>query len=223
MPRKPKDPTATAKDGSKRRGSRKPIGTGKAGINRGAGKLEVPLTEKQEAFIRLWMVRRNNTRAYAESHPGASYITANTEGSRLFHDPRISQRIKGLLEEESARLKSKAERVTENLAAMAFSSLADVYSQEGNLILPTDLPRDVALAVKKIKRREIIGKDADGKPAVIGHTVEVEMHEKTAALRLLGLEHGMFTEKVEHSMSDEQVLAALDRGRDRARAARKPG
>lgn len=219
MPRKPKDPTATAKDGSRRRaaqkGKGKPSRTGKA--------LALPLTEKQQAFIKWYMVRRNITRAYQEAFPEASYETARAEGSKLYRDPRIASRIKELLEQEAKRLESRAARVTESLAAMAFGNLADVYDKEGNLIPPTELPRDVALALKKLKRREIIGKDAEGKAVVVGHNVEVEMHERTPALRLLGLEHGMFVEKVQHSMSDAEVLAALDRGRDRARAARKAG
>lgn len=220
MPRKPKDPTATAKDGSRRAGPKrkkatKPSRTGKA--------LELPLTPGHEAFIRWYMVRRNITRAYMEAYPEASYSTAGCEGSKLFRDPRISTRINALLEQEAKRLESRAARVTESLAAMAFGNLADVYDKNGNLIPPTELPRDVALAIKKLKRKEIIGKDGEGKAVVVGHNVEVEMHERTPALRLLGLEHGMFVEKVQHSMSDAEVLAALDRGRDRVRAARKAG
>lgn len=220
MPRKPKDPAGVARDGSRRRAAQK--GTGKPSP-RSLKQVALPLTEKQEAFIKWYMVRRNITRAYMEAYPDATYASAGAAGSVLFRDVRISSRIKELLAQEAKRLESRADRVTESLAAMAFGNLADVYDKDGNLIPPTELPRDVALAIKKLKRREIIAKDGDGKPMVVGHNVEVELHERTPALRLLGLEHGMFTEKVEHSLSDEQVLGFLSEGRDRVRAARGQG
>ena len=49
--------------------------------------------------------------------------------------------------------------------------------------LPADLPYPVALAVKKLRRKEILGAPNDaGERQVIGHTIEVEMHDKIAPL-----------------------------------------
>lgn len=197
-----------------RRGRPTTVGQGKA--SRTGRALALPLTEKQEAFILAWMVRRNATRAYQDAYPGARYSTASAEGSRLFRDHRISQEIQKLLAEERIRLTSNAQTVTDTLAAMAFTSLADVLDDQGNVIPLTELPRDVALAIKKIKRREIIGL-VDGQKAVVGHTIQVEMHDKVQPLRLLGLEVGMFTEKVVQS-GDDAFLRALHEGRERALA-----
>jgi phage terminase small subunit len=176
-----------------------------------------PLTPKQEAFIVAWLVRRNSTRAYMDAYPGASYSTASGEGSRLFRDPRISLEIKKLLAAERERLAVTAQTVTDALAAMAFTTIGDVYTEEGTIIAPADMPRDVALAVKRIKRREILmATEGDaGKRKVIGYSIEIEMHDKVAPLRLLGLELGMFTEKVEQT-ADDALLVALREGRERA-------
>jgi len=197
-----------------RRGRPTTVGQGKP--SRTGRALTLPLTPKQEAFILAWMVRRNATRAYQDAYPGACYSTASAEGSRLFRDHRISQKIQQLLAEERTRITSNAHKVTDTLAAIAFSSLADVLDDQGNVIPLTNLPRDVGQAVKKVKRREIIRRDpSNGERKVIGHTIEVEMHDKVQPLRLLGLADGMFNAKVEYA-SDDALLAALRKGRERA-------
>lgn len=194
----------------------RPTAPGKGKPSRSGKALMVPLNAAQQAFIRWYMVRRNITRAYIAAYPNATYETARSEGSRLFRDPRISSQIKGLLAEEAKRLQNKAQKVSDGLAAMAFSSLADVLDDEGNVIPLTQLPRDIGQAVKKVKRREIIGVDlTSGEKKVMGHTIEVEMHDKVQPLRLLGLEVGMFTEKVELT-GDEAWVAKLKAGRERA-------
>lgn len=199
---------------SPRRGRPTKVGQGKP--SRIGRALALPLTAKQEAFILAWMVRRNATKAYQDAYPGACYSTASAEGSRLFRDPRISQEIKKMLAEERIRLASNAQKVTDTLAALAFSSIADVLDDQGNVIPLTQLPRDIGQAVKKIKRREIIGVDlTTGEKKVVGHTIEVEMHDRVQPLRLLGLEVGLFTEKVEQS-GDDAFLRALREGRERA-------
>ena len=195
----------------------RPTSPGKSKPSRQGKPLALPLTKAQELFIERWMVRHNATRAYQDAYPNATYNTAHSEGSRLFNDPRISQQITRLLAEERKRLRHSATRVTDELAALAFSCLSDVYTKDGTIIAPADMPRDIAAAVKKVKRREIIGKDSDGNEAVIGHTVEIEMHDKTGPLRLLGTHYNLFAEQVKHS-ADEDLLQAIREGRARSLA-----
>jgi len=214
MPRAPKDPTKTAKDGTNR-GRPAKVGPGKS--VRSNRSVALPLTEAQQSFIRWYMVRRNITRAYKAAYQNASDTTAMSEGSKLFRDPRIAQEIRRLLDEEAKRLENKAQKVSDSLAAMAFTSLADVMDDRGNVIPLTDLPRDVGFAVKKVKRQEIVAGSGDER-VVVGHTIEVEMHDKVQPLRMLGLEVGMFKEKVEHT-ADDDLLVAIREGRERARAA----
>jgi phage terminase small subunit len=199
-----------------RRGRPTTVGQGKP--SRTGHALVLPLTEKQARFILAWLVRRNSTRAYQDSYPKASYETCRVEGSRLFRDPRISCHIGGLLKEEAKRLESKARKVTDALAGMAFTVISDLYTKDGTIIAPANLPRDVAIAVRKVKRREILGPPDDaGERQVVGNTVEVEMVDKLQPLRLLGLELGMFGEKVEHA-ADDAIIQALREGRARSLA-----
>jgi hypothetical protein len=211
--RKLADPTKTASDGT-RRG--RPPGKGKPGKA-----VATKLTDAQERFILCYMVRKNATRAYMDSHPDASYFTAACEGSKLARDPRVSKEINRLLAEERKSLVVDGKRVTAILAAMATTPLSAVFDKEGGVIHPANMSESVSYAVKKIKRKEIFGKPAPDQPAqVIGHTIEVEMHDRVAPLRLLGLELGMFTEKVEHT-ADDELVEAIRAGRERALAERK--
>lgn len=87
---------------------------------------------------------------------------------------------------------------------------------DGTIIPPNLMPADLAGAVKRIKRKEMLAKDADGKTIVIGHTVEVEMHDPLPALRLLGLEEGMFKEREDGDATADALVVLLREARERA-------
>lgn len=189
----------------------RPTYPGKGKPSRTGRTVGAPLTPRQKMFILYWMVRRNSTRAYMDAYPDASYETARTEGSKLFRDPRITSQLRDRLEAEVKRLESTQQRITETLAALAFSNLADIFAADGSLPPLTEIPREVALAVRKIRCREIVRVDpATGERQVVRRTVEVELHDKAQALRLLGVELGMFTDKVVGMSEAALVLALLD-------------
>ena len=84
------------------------------------------------------------------------------------------------------------------------------------MIPPNELDRDVAAAVKKLKRQEILGPPRKrGGREVIGHAVEIEMHDKIAALRLLGQHYGLFVEQV-RALDRTEFAALLRDARARA-------
>jgi hypothetical protein len=203
------DPTKTARNGTA--AGRKPFSTKTLKSEKGRRDVTLPMTEAMERFVLYYMARRSATRAYKDAHPGCADSTASTSGSVYLRDPRIKAVLTRLLEEERERLTVNAQKVGDHLAAIAFTSLADVYTASGTMIPPVDLPRETAMAVKRLKRREIFSPDG----VVIGHTIEVEMYDKIAALRLLGLEHQMFVEKTEH-VADDALLAALRDARERS-------
>ena len=72
------------------------------------------------------------------------------------------------------------------LALIAFSNIADAFDENGRLIAPKNMPREMATAIKKLERVEIRGRDGDGNPIVTGRTISVELWDKLAALRMLG-------------------------------------
>ena len=157
------------------------------------GSLTRPLTPAQEHFIQAYMVRNSAAAAYRDSHPKCSWSTADTEGPRLYKDPRVSSAIKRLLAKRAQRLAANARKIDEALAAKAFASISDVYDQHGAIMEPHQMPREVALAVRRLKRTEIVNKTGpDGEPELVGHTVELEMWDAVPALRALGERLGLF-------------------------------
>ena len=92
-----------------------------------------------------------------------------------------------MVDARAKRLEAKARKIDDALAAKAFAAISDVFDQHGMAIQPHQLPREIAMAVKKLKRTEIMQrKGSDGVPELVGHTVEVEMHDQLPALRALG-------------------------------------
>jgi len=182
-----------------------------------------PLTDGQRVFIGRFLIHYNATRAYREAFPEAKLSTAESEGSRLKADPRITQELNRALGQLTARYRHTAERTLDTLALIAFSNIADVFDENGRLIAPKDMPREVAAAIRKLERTEIKGRDADGNPIVTGHTMSVELWDKLAALRMLGQHYGPFVQRVEVAAAGGRDFAsALREARERAMAARGP-
>jgi phage terminase small subunit len=190
-------------------------------IRKASGKLrqDRPLTDAHLLFIDRYMVHRVAARAYRESHPGVTPATADSEGSRLKADPRVSQEIKRRVAALSKKYEHSADRVLRELSFMAFGTLLDLYDDEGRLLDPQNIPDEVGRGLKKLEYEAIHGKDADGERTVIGHVVKAEMHSKPEALKLLGQHYGVLKEQVEVSASGE-FADLLRAARERASAPR---
>lgn len=175
------------------------------------------MTPAMELFVARFLVRFCASAAYRDSHPAAAQSTAETEGSRLLRDPRVASEIKRRLDETKERLRCDGDRVLWEVCAIAFSSISDAFNKDGTLIPLCDMPRDIAVGIKKYKRIEILGPAMDGteQRSVVGYRVEIEMADKLAALKALGQHLKLFVEKVEHRGADE-LVAAITAGRERA-------
>ena len=151
------------------------------------------LTQAHIDFIQRYMIRNNAERAYQDSHPNASWASCRTAGARLLKDVRIRSQINALRSEQRKRLAHKGQDVVDELAKLGFGNLSDVFTAEGTLIPPMDMPREIAAAVKKVKRTEILGAvdPETNRRAILGHTVELEMHDKVGPLKLLGQRLGV--------------------------------
>lgn len=181
-------------------------------------KQDQPLTPKQQMFVNRYLVRFNATRAYLESHPEAGVVTARSQASLLMADPRIAKQINDWVEDHNTRSSLTAEDVLRMTGNRASAKISDVYTPEGVIIPPNEMQRDVAANVKKIKRTEIMEKDADGQQVLVGHTVEIEMHDSWQPLKALGQHYKLFTERVEVVGADD-LAQALREARARNAAA----
>lgn len=173
----------------------KPISTRKPG--RTLKHPERPLTVRQRLFLEHYLTHFNGTKAYLAAFPDASWATADSNAPLLLKDRRIASEIRRRVQAVTAKLRPTQERIIREMAAMAFSNPKELYDANGALIPIANLPDHVSVAIKRLKSRDLRGVDGDGKPQIVGHVHDVELHDKILPLRLLGAREGLFVEKVE--------------------------
>jgi phage terminase small subunit len=149
------------------------------------------LTPKQEAFAAAYVLSGNASDAYRQAYD-AKRMSAQLiaeEASKLLRHPKVAPRVAQLQAKVVAVAERKfditAERIAEELAALAFFNPADLYDADGNLIPVKDLPRNVAAALSKIEQYEEYAGRGDEREAV-GVVKKVQWHDQKAALETLG-------------------------------------
>ena len=153
------------------------------------------LTPKQELWVACYLVHLNATRASIEAgytkHPEASRV----HGSRMLTKANVLEAVERRRQLVIEKLNVTADMVVSELAAVAFATLDDVAPWDGTgatLIPSEQLERRKRAAVKGIKfrRTRTLGKDEDEDDVEVEH-VEFVMHDKVAALKLLGQHLGI--------------------------------
>ena len=155
------------------------------------------LSPKQEAFCLEYLKDLNATQAAIRA--GYSEDSARQIGSENLSKPAIEARLKQLLDERSERTKISADRVLNELAKLAFSDMRDFtrWSASGvELRNSDDLNDDDAACIAEVS--ETTTKE--------GGSVKFKLHDKKAALELLGRHLKLFTDKHEHSGPDGKSI-----------------
>ena len=104
--------------------------------------------------------------------------------------PHVKDHISELIHQRSERTGITADKVLQELAAIAFSDIRDYveFSEEGLKAKPiSHLTPEQARSIKIIT----------GDPGKIGSTFSIRLHDKLTALELIGRHLSMFTYKVE--------------------------
>jgi len=128
----------------------------------------------------------------------------------LLKDPRVAQEVRRRIAEVTKRYRSTANKALGELAALAFSNVKDYYDRDGKLLPLDELPVYAAAAVKKVKSKEVKAFDlATGEEKVVGHERELELHDKIAALRMIGQHEGLFAEP-EGQGGNYRMAAGMD-------------
>jgi phage terminase small subunit len=98
-----------------------------------------------ELFARAFVAHGASFGARAKAAREAGYD--NEGGSRALKLPQVRARIAELLEERHAELDISGRRVMQELAAISFAKVSDLYDENGDLIPPYNLPEHVAAAI----------------------------------------------------------------------------
>lgn len=164
------------------------------------------MTPKQRRFVAEYRKDLNATAA-AER---AGYH--GKMGSQLLAIPSVAAAVAEKTQAQLDRADLTAERTLEEMRRLAFSNVADLFDEQGNLRPIHTLTREQSACISSL---EVIVKNAQ---AGDGHTDivhKVKVWDKTRTLEMLGKHFALLTERVHHT-ADDELIQALKSGRKRA-------
>ena len=158
------------------------------------------LSLKQQAFVREYLIDLNATAAYKRAGYKGKGRTAENGASEILGNPGVQAAIQEQQNARADRLEISADRIIEEIARLAFSSMGQVLDFSGDdvRLLPAHAISENAqraLATMKVKRYL----EGHGDDARNVEVTEFKIADKLPALVKLGQHIGMFVTKVEHS------------------------
>lgn len=160
------------------------------------------------------MVDRNRTQAAIRV--GYSEKSAEVQGSRLYRNAKVRQRINELTAAQEKRVEVNSDEILQELKRLGYSDIRILFDEQGALKPIKEWPDDVARAVASVKVREEFEDRHRGTTCeqcsrqmyreLVGYTKEVKFWSKNDALNSLGKHKKLFTEKHEHSGPDGKPI-----------------
>jgi len=148
------------------------------------------LTARQARFVWEFLLDLNATQAAIRS--GYSLRTANRTASENLSKPVIQEAIQKAQLERSKRLEMSADKVSSEIAKIAFSDARKLFDENGNLIPVHLLDDDTAVTIARIEVTEIEA----GEDAPLTRIKKIKPLDKLKALELLGKHLALFTDRV---------------------------
>ena len=158
------------------------------------------LTPKQARFVEEYLFDLNA--AQAAIRAGYRADNARSIGFENLTKPDIREAIEAAQRERSARTGITADRVVQEIARVAFSSLRDVmaWGPTGASVLPDDkITPDAAAAIAEITETNA--------------GIKIKLHNKVAALEQLAKHVGLYQDRSPPSAADAVIVYLPDNGR----------
>lgn len=152
------------------------------------------LRDKRERFCREYLVDLNATQAAIRS--GYSPKTARSQGQRLLTNADVQARIEELNYDRAKRTGINADRVIEQIGAMAFGDLRSVFDGT-RLMRPDEWSDEAAALVAGIEVSTVNRGEGE-----VEYIAKVRSTDRLKALELLGRHFKLFTDKVESTGKD---------------------
>lgn len=169
---------------------------------------------KRSLFVREYLVDRNATQAAIRA--GYSPRSAYNQGARLMKDDEIAAQIAAGTAATFKRLEITRERLVEELARIAFSDIGDYVEwgrRERTHVDRSGNAHTVEIAGVDIIESTEVNPHARRAISAITegrHGLKIRLHNKLAAIRLLGLELGMFNERPQEVRGDASLRAIIE-------------
>ena len=161
------------------------------------------LPPKQLLFVQAYLIDPNATKAYQKAYGGKASVAAVC-GAKLLRNAKVAASVAAGQAKVAEKSGVTAERVLEELSRIAFSDMRQ-FAKWGSagvqLNDSADLSDDEARCVSEVS--ETVTKE--------GGTIKFKLHDKVAALTLLGKHLGLFPDRVvledPAHQTDEQLMA----------------
>lgn len=170
----------------------------------GERQAKTELTARQQQFVSEYMIDFNGTQAAIRA--GYNYDGASQTGSVLLANPKVAAAVAAAKAERALRNEALAQRVLDELAAIAFSNigdLVDISAGTFRIRQGEDVPEVVQRAISsiKVKREKTESGDVD--------VVEFKLWDKVAALTKLAQHLGILEQasvKIENNNTNAVQL-----------------
>ncbi len=169
------------------------------------------LTPKQHLFILEYLKDLNGTQAAIRA--GYSPKSANSLAPLLLAKPSIQREILFRINQRDAKLIASADEVLETLTLVQRTKNKDLMKvdADGNVTGELDLQKIGELPASELTFGKV-GTNKDGS-SIVG-VKKIKTASVLTAAELLGKHHKLFTDKVEHDLSDD-LIRKLNEGRSR--------
>lgn len=169
------------------------------------------LSPRQERFVQEYLIDLNATKAAIRA--GYAAKDADVQGPRLLGNVRVAEAVARAKAERSARIGLTADRVLEELAAVAFARMPD-YAEWGTgkqmgLKLSEELTDHQAAAVAQVVETEKFIKTVGEDEQLMSRERSIKLHDKVPALVKLGQHIGMFADKRTITLEIKKEAEAL--------------
>ncbi len=167
---------------------------------RGKKKPAPNLTPKQRRFAEEYLLDLNAVQAAVRA--GYTKATASSQAAQLLKKPAVRKLVDELVAERSKRTQITTDRVLEELAHIAFSSVEHYEGGEADsaLALKPGAPLEAMRAVSSVKKTILMGDDDDVLRLV---KVEFRLWDKPKALALCMRNLGMLNDKLTVDLDEE--------------------
>ena len=153
------------------------------------------LSARETRFVDLYCVSLNATASARDA--GFSPRSPDSAGAKLLARPHVRAAVDARLAKSTAKAQLTAERIDQEIAALAFSDLRKLFNRDGTIKPMSEWPNETASAVASIENEEIHGRKKRGKSSALVRLVKLKAWSKTEALTLAARRLKLLTDKVE--------------------------
>ncbi len=163
--------------------------------------------QRHELFAQGLVEGKTADMAYTD----AGFKPGRNNAARLRANENIQARVKELQNRGLERHDITVDRIIEEYAKIGFSDIRKIFDEDGQLVLPGELPDDIAGAISNLEITTV----QKGR-GVVEHVAKIKLSDKRAALQDLGKHFNMFkddvtikAEVVQKTVSDLELARRL--------------